>query len=70
VTVNEWTNPVPPRGEGVNLISTSTELPQASIVQASVHGVFDRPVPDVSAWPLTGRRFIGPCLPFPACALP
>src|SRR6185312_1264366 len=39
---------VPPCGEGVNLISTSTELPQAAIVQASVHGVFDRPVPEVT----------------------
>ena len=39
---------MPPFAEGVNLISTSTEVPQASIVQASVHGVFDRPVPDVT----------------------
>ncbi len=39
---------VPPCGEGVNLISTSIDVPQTSITQTSVHGVFERPVPAVT----------------------
>src|SRR3954452_12292311 len=59
---------VPPCAEGVNLISTSTEVPQASIVQASVQGVFDRPVPEITRVSRTCTRLQPAAVPRPIIA--